>query len=296
MPNPPHELLHGIFREDTELFSRILSVMEIPFPKTTTTTVGNVDATETRSVLQRMIDTVLEVQTEDGPFLLAIEAQNKPDDDKLRNWAYYPAYLHERRGCPVVVIVVCRDVATAKWARNPYRIGLPHQPTLVSTPIVVGPDNLPRITDSAQVVADPYAAVLCALTYAHDPEIGGILEQIAAALPELGNERSSKFLVDYIDRGLQGTTAQEIWRKTLSIIPITGTYRSELAMESRAEGLAEGTTEAVLRILDHRGITLSPEIRDRIATCKDTDLAKKWLDEVFDVTSAEELSGLDGEA
>jgi hypothetical protein len=288
MPNPPHEILHNIFREDTDLFSRVLSAVEIPFPKTTAATVGNADATETRAVLQRLIDTVLEVQTDEGPFLIAVEAQNGPDDDKPPSWAYYPAYLHERRRCPVVVIVICRDVKTAEWARKPYLIGLPHQPTLVSTPIVVGPDNLPRITNSAQVVADPYAAVLCALMYAHDPEISGILEPIAAALPELGNERSSKFLMDYIDRGLQGTAAQDIWRKTLSIIPITGIYRSEMAMESRAEG----TTRSVLLILDRRGITVSPETRARITACTDLDLAETWVVEAVTVASTDELTGL----
>jgi len=296
MPNPPHELLHGIFREDSGLFSRVLSLVDIPFPKTTVTTVGNVDATESRQVLARLIDTVLEAQTEDGPVLIAVEAQNKQDDRKLRNWAYYPAYLHERRNCPVVVIVVCRDVKTAEWARKPYSIGLRHRPTLVSTPIVVGPDNLPRITDSAQVVADPYFAVFCALAHAHDPEIGGILEPIAVALPELGNEGSSKFLLDYIDRGLEGTVAQETWRKVLSITPITGRYRSELAMESRAEGIAEGiaegTTRSVLRLLNRRGINVSPAARARISACTDLTMAETWLDEALTVTSADELTGL----
>jgi hypothetical protein len=292
MPNPPHEMLHNIFREDADLFSRVLSVMEIPFPKVTTASIGNVDVTETRTVLGRFVDTVLEAQTEDGPFLIAIEAQNELEAKKLRNWAYYPAYLHERRRCPVVVIVICRDAKTAEWARKPYRIGLAHQPTLVSTPIVVGPDNLPRITDSAQVLADPYAAVLCALTYAHDPEVGGILESIATALPELGDDRTSKFLMDYIDRGLQGTAAQEIWRKTLSIIPITGTYRSEMAMESRAEGQAEGTTNSVLQILDSRGIAVSPAAHAHITACTDLELATTWVREALTVASTDELTGL----
>ena len=192
----------------------------------------------------------------------------------------------------MVVIVVCRDVKTAEWARKPYLIGLPHQPTLVSTPIVVGPDNLPRITDSAQVIADPYAAVLCALAYAHDPEADGILESIASALPELGDEQTSKFLMDYIDRGLQGTAAQEIWRKTLSIIPITGTYRSEMAMESRAEGRVEGTTTSVLQILNSRGIIVSPAARAHITACTDVELATTWVREALTVAGTDELIGL----
>jgi hypothetical protein len=288
--------MHGLFRDETSLFPRVLSLVEIPFPKTTTVTHTSSDATETRAVLERHIDTVLEAETEDGPFLIAVEAQNQPDDKKLRNWAYYPAYLHERRACPVVVIVVCRDTKTAEWARRPYRIGLPHQPTLVSTPIVIGPDNLPRITDSAQVIADPYAAALCAVTYTHDPEIGGILEPIAAALPELGDAETSKFIYDYIERGLQGTAAYDTWRNIVSATPITGTYRSKIAVESRAEGRVEGIIESVLGILDHRGIALSSEIRERITACKDTDLARTWFEEALDVTSAEDLSGISDKA
>jgi hypothetical protein len=99
--------------------------------------------------------------------------------------------------------------------------------------------------------------------------------------------------MDYIDRGLQGTAAQEIWRKVMSIIPITGTYRSETAMESRAEGLAEGTTRSVPHILDRRGVAVSPAARAHITGCTDIDLAETWLDEALTATSTAELTGLD---
>jgi hypothetical protein len=106
--------------------------------------------------------------------------------------------------------------------------------------------------------------------------------------------------MDYVERGLQDTAAQEIWRKIVSAIPIAARYRSEIAMESRAEGRAEGlaqglaggTTRSVLRILDRRGITLSPEARARITDCTDLELAETWLDEALTVASADELTGL----
>lgn len=292
MPNPPHEMLHDIFRADSGLFSRVLRFVEVPFPEPKTTLVGNTDATERRKVLERHVDTVLEARTEDGPFLIAIEAQNEPDDKKLRNWAYYPAYLHELRGCPVVLIVVCRKAATAAWARKPYCIGLPDRPTLVSTPIVVGPDNLPRITDSAEILADPYFAVLCALAHTHDPDVGGILEPIAAALSQLEDPGFGIRLQELIERGLEGTAAIEIWRKIMSYIPLEVEFRSEYARENQAVGI----TESVLRILEHRGITVSPAARTHIAACTNHDLAKAWLDEAFTVASAEELTGLGREA
>lgn len=288
MPNPPHEILHRIFHEDSNLISSVLRFAEVAFPEPTSITVGNIDTTEPRQVLARFVDTVLEAQTKEGPFLIAIEVQNQPSAKKLRNWAYYPAYLHERRACPVVVIVVCRDEKTAAWAREPYRIGLSERPTLISTPIVVGPGDLPRITDVDEIVADPYFAVFSTLAHAHDPDIGGILEPMAAALPKLEDQESSRVLMDYVDRGLHDTAAQELWRSFVSMIPITGMYRSDLALESRAAGI----TESVLRFLDHSGITVSPAARERIAACTDLRLAETWLDEVFTITSADELTGL----
>ena len=79
----------------------------------------------------------------------------------------------------------------------------------------------------------------------------------------------------------------------MSIIPITGTYRSETSMESRAEGLAEATTRSVPHILDRRGVAVSPAARAHITGCTDIDLAETWLDEALTATSTAELTGLD---
>ncbi|HET9170172.1 MAG TPA: hypothetical protein VFN97_12080 [Actinospica sp.] len=293
MPNPPHEMLHGIFREDSHLFSRILRIAEIPFPVSETIKVSNIDATETKKVLERRMDTVLEAQTASGPILIVIEAQNKPHvDRKLRNWAYYPAYLHELHGCPVVVIVVCRSATTAAWARKPYHIGLPDYPSLVSTPIVFGPDDLPRITSVDQVIEDPYLAVFCALAYAHDAGIGAILNVVAAGLAKLGDLDLSKNLHEIVERGLQDTPALEDWRKAVSYVPITMLPRSRWARENIAKGEVIGVVESILRILDHRGVELSAAAREHVSACEDIDLAKTWLDESLTATVYTDLTGL----
>jgi hypothetical protein len=51
-------------------------------------------------------------------------------------------------------------------------------------------------------------------------------------------------------------------------------------------------TEAVLRILDHRSLELSSEVRARIATCIDIDLARTWLDEALSITDVSQLTGV----
>jgi hypothetical protein len=66
--------------------------------------------------------------------------------------------------------------------------------------------------------------------------------------------------------------------------------------EARLEGMIAGYTEAVLRVLECRGIAVSPAIRARIIERADFNTAQVWLDEFFNVTSAEQLSGIADEA
>jgi hypothetical protein len=290
MPNPPHELMHHIFRNDTGLFSRTLRLLEIDFPEHGAVTVGNGDATEVK-VLSRAMDTLLEAQTEDGPVLIIIEAQNQPNPAKLRNWAYYPAYLHERRACPVVQIVVCRSESTAQWARKPYCIGLPATPTLTSTPIVFGPDNLPRITTEQEVRDDPNLAALCAIAFAYDADIAGILGVIASGLSSLDDQTTASNLFDFILRGLKSTPAELLWKDPM-VIPTKLRLRSDLFLEGKDEGKVESKAEDVLKILDLRGIEVSPAHREQIASCTDLDVLNTWFAKAVTATSIADLTGL----
>jgi hypothetical protein len=57
-------------------------------------------------------------------------------------------------------------LATARWAKQPIAIG--HRDWDLR-PLVVGPDNIPVITDPDEVAERPWLAVLSALTH-HDHE------------------------------------------------------------------------------------------------------------------------------
>jgi hypothetical protein len=46
-----------------------------------------------------------------------------------------------------------------------------------------------------------------------------------------------------------------------------------------AEGMARGTAESILAVLAARGITVSPERREEILGCSDTDRLQRWLRE-----------------
>ncbi|OEV06841.1 hypothetical protein AN216_00025, partial [Streptomyces oceani] len=59
--------------------------------------------------------------------------------------------------------------------------------------------------------------------------------------------------------------------------------------EGKAEGQAEERARQVLRVLEHRGITVSAEVRERITGCGDPEVLGVWVDRAFSVSVAEDL-------
>ncbi|GAA2317860.1 hypothetical protein GCM10010149_82840 [Nonomuraea roseoviolacea subsp. roseoviolacea] len=291
MPTAKHEALHRIFREDSSLFARTFKLLDIAFPSPCAVSVMDTDLTELEPVARRA-DTLLYLESEQGDHVLVIESQSREDKDKAGSWAYYIGYLHARHTCPVTLLVVCHDLATARWARRPKGIGLEERPSLVLHPIVLGPDNVPAITDLAQASEDVVLAVFSALTHGRSPQVTAILEVLAAALDTVDTQTAGYF-AEFTEVGLGDTDARYLWRALMS----TKTYRyqSEYAQQIRAEGEARGEArgeaKALLRVLHHRGVPVPPVARERIMSCSDTDLLEAWLDRALNVTTADELFG-----
>ena len=73
----------------------------------------------------------------------------------------------------------------------------------------------------------------------------------------------------------------------------TAWYRSAFSQQLRAEGRAEGRGDAVLRVLDKRGVALSEDQRARVAGCTDLDQLDEWLDRAVTATRAAEVFDAD---
>ncbi|MEV0199873.1 hypothetical protein [Nonomuraea sp. NPDC050691] len=170
----------------------------------------------------------------------------------------------------MTLLVVCHDSATARWARLPKGIGLEERPSLVLHPVVLGPDNVPAITDLAQASEDVVLTVFSAL----------ILEVLAAALDTVDTQTAGYF-AEFTEVGLGDTDARHLWRALMS----TKTYRyqSEFAQQIEARG------EAKMLILEDRRIPVTPDIRERIMTCTDTTLLEAWARRTLHATTADEL-------
>ncbi|MBD0745616.1 hypothetical protein [Streptomyces sp. CBMA152] len=286
MVSAPHEAMHRIFQQDPGLFSRVSRILGLTIPAPVAVTVLPTDLTET-SPIERRVDTLLRLQTaEHGAFLLAVEAQGKKDPDKPANWAYYTSFLWTKYRLPTALLVVCQDSATAEWAQGPVASGPPQLPTLTLRPSVVGPHNMPVITDLDEARQDLGLATLSAITHASSPDIDAILKTLSAALRDAPQDLSF-ILSELTAQGLGKRPASHLWRNLMAAD--LSFFKSPISEEIRDEGRAKGRAEDTLRLLERRGVEVPDEARERITTCDDLDTLSRWFDLAITATTIEEV-------
>jgi len=84
-------------------------------------------------------------------FGAIIEAQLRPKQDKRFTWPLYAVGARARERCSFVVLVIAPNAATARWAARPIELGGGNQ----YTPLVIGPDGVPKLTDPARARREP---------------------------------------------------------------------------------------------------------------------------------------------
>ncbi|MFF5017554.1 hypothetical protein [Streptomyces sp. NPDC001165] len=306
MVTSAHEGMHRIFQERPEILTPVFGLLGVPLSAKATVDAVTTDVTEARP-LERRVDTVLCVGPSDGEdFLLAIESQSGKDEGKASSWAYYVAYLQAKYRLPVLLLVVCQDRSTAKWATGPFDCGTRGWTAQRTFPLVAGPDNLPKITDIRTATKNPALAVLSALAHARSADCEAILRAITTALQEIRetDPETADYFFDFLEISLGNTPAGQKLREIMSFVsyfPGRGTVRETAYLEGRAEGKTEGKAEGkaegraegeakgILSVLEVRGIPVPDSVRERITTCTDLDRMDAWLERSRTVERAEDL-------
>ncbi len=195
MPSLEHAALVEMFRTHPELIPLLMRE-----------TLGvQVPAYETLSVSEAALDQLVPIEfradlivefldgTHKRPVLSSIvEVQLRIDEAKYFSWPVYATVERSRKRCDTCLIVVAPDPAVAAWARGPIRIG----PGNELRPIVLGPAEIPIVTDREVAMANPILAVLSALAHGDEPEKGPRVVRIALeALDVLDPEDSGIYLL-----------------------------------------------------------------------------------------------------
>lgn len=65
--------------------------------------------------------------------------------------------------------------------------------------------------------------------------------------------------------------------------------KAEVEASVKAEGRAEGEAEAIVAVLEARGLAISAEQRERIRQCGDLGMLGRWIRRAATVSSADEV-------
>jgi hypothetical protein len=197
------------------------------------------------------------------------------------SWPNYVTGLFARVRCPVALVVLCPTKRIADWAREPIVVG--HR-GFVLEPVPVGPETGPLVSTLEEAVATPELAVMAVATGALKDCGKNDLEIMWAALAELNNkgDRNALLYAELV-LGLLSVGNREIMEEYMSSGTIE--FKSNFAKRHRAQGEAQ----AVLLVLESRGIEVSTEVKEAIMSCDDLDRLAAMLRRVATVTSAEEL-------
>lgn len=285
MVTSSHEAMHRIFHEDAGIFARTFRRLGLPFSDPVAVSLLPTDVTELKP-LERRLDTLLQIDCADGQsYLLAIEAQSRKDPDKGASWAYYLAYLQAKYRKPPVLLVTCQDEKTARWAKGPFHFGISHWRSLTVRPLVLGPHNVPVITDKEAAAKDIPLAVFSAITHGEHPQADMMLEALASALKTVDESTASIFR-ELTELGLGSSPAAHIWKDLMAVD--LSFFRSETSEKLRDEGRAEGRVEDLLLLLKTRGL-LDDAIRSRVTACGDPDLLRAWFRRALTAGTAEQI-------
>lgn len=241
-------------------------------------------------------DAVITLAAGDQPVLAVIvEVQLRRDHEKRWTWPVYVATLRARLRCSTVLLVVCPDKTIAEWCASPIEIG---HPDWVLTPLVLGPQRAPVVTDLGQASRFPELTVLSAIAHGDRPDREPVLRALLAALDAVDQEHMALYA------GVVMAALPAAARRHLEALMATAThgYRDYLSdfvnkfvNQGRAEGeitgKAAGEAEALLTVLAARDIAVPDDARARITGCTDLDQLETWIRRAVTANSVHDVFG-----
>jgi len=187
-----------------------------------------------------------------------VEAQLSWDGTKRWSWPVYLATLRARLRCPAVLLVVCADAKMATWCAAPIDLG---HPGWTLSPLVLGPDRVPVVTDLDEARRAPELAVLSAMAHGNHPDRFKVLDALFSGFGTLDKARVTLYsdvVWDALPEAARHYLEALMTSRTYEYqSPFVLRYVLQGRAEGRAEAKAEGATggaKALLSVLDARGI------------------------------------------
>lgn len=266
MPSYLHELLLLLFRNRSQAAADLLRRLDVQLPDYDEIRTESADLNHLKPAEYRADLVLFLMQGVHKKLGIIIEAQLQSKEEKRYAWPAYVTNLRARHRCPVCLLVIAVDDATARWAAQPIELG----PGSWFTPLVVGPSNMLPVTDLSLAAQNVELAVLSAIEYGKHPDAdlaARVASTAIVASAGIDAERARLYL-DLILISL----SEKARRALQSMNSLGLEYQSDFARkyvaqgraEGRAEGKMEGRTEIILQQLERRFGPLASDMRDRL--------------------------------
>jgi hypothetical protein len=231
-------------------------------------------------------------------FTLVIESQLRIDPDKPYAWGVYQTAQWAKYRVPTLLLVLTPHRHVARWARKTFHV---LEGFNSFTPMVLGPDSVPPITSDAVAQAAPEAAVLAALVHHRGPKALTVARTALRAAARLDDARRVLYTEAIVRMAHEAHRAS--LEEFMNQLRIPRNYkwlykpmqeyveetRREGISEGKAEGKAEGKIDALITVLNARGLTISEEQRLQMESCHDLATLDRWILAAFTAASVEEL-------
>jgi hypothetical protein len=204
------------------------------------------------------------------------------DTGKHVAWPIYLVTLRAEYDCPVALVVFAVDPAVQRWARQTIDLG---HPGFRLTPLVVGPDEIPRITDPAEARAAPYRAILSALVHALEPGAEQLVVAAFEGADTLPGEDADTWR-ELLHHAIQNN---EVARLAVEALMDIQDFRDKSVWFK--EGREAGLRAAIERVLLRRGLDLATAQRAQLEACHDLPTLERWHDQAITAASAGEALG-----
>ncbi|MCO6011065.1 hypothetical protein NE236_39530 [Actinoallomurus purpureus] len=212
---------------------------------------------------------------------IIMEVQQEKTESKRRQLPRYAAQLWLMLRRPVTVLCVCPDPDAAAYYAEPIATELPGY---VFRAVVLGPNDVPIITDPAEAAAHPELAAMGVMMHGRQESV---LKAFVNALEVIEPDNAPQYL-EYA-YNMAAAAVRRILEELVS--STSWPVYSPFAKQHFGRGKAEGEVHAVLTVLEARGIEVPASARARINACTDLQELDVWLKKAGVVQSVDELFG-----
>lgn len=273
MPSSLHQGLLALFVDAPRMAPDLLRRLGAPLPEFDS--VLQVGAELGQPPSERRVDLALELRRAGAPVTaLLLEVQLRRDPDKPFTWPLYYAAKRDQLRCDPLLVVLTLHRGVARWCRREIAT-----PQLRFAPIVLGPDEVPAITEAVT----PELGVLTALMHADDDagSAATIAEAALRGLAPLDIDRT-RIYTDLVLQAL-GPAARHILETAM--LPENYVFKSDFARKY----IAMGRVESSYDILEARGLAIPEELRAMLEDLRSPPRLQSLLRRALTVKRAEDL-------